>query len=250
MSIYTPAWPAVLTNGEAIALGLVPRMSVESKFGRNSDISTGTEVLWPSGAGLTFAAAAQTLNVVSSSATDAAAQGGAEQIKIFGLDANYAEISDTVTMTGVTPATTTAAFLRVNRAYVVAVDSRLETNVGNISITQTTSGTLMAYIAAARGQTEQAIYTVPAGKKAIFIGARASVDGSNEADINMWQADYASGGAKRNVGSFVGLVGVSSQFIYGAPASFAAKTDLWADATVAGSNYKVTASFDIILAPE
>lgn len=119
-------------------------------FGFNRTVGTSFETLWDDGGNYTYPSSAVTMDVVSTSASDTM------DVKINGLDANYAEISETVTLTGTTAVTTTASFLRINSAIILA-----GSNVGDISITN--GGTKYAFIGATIGTTQSSVYTVPAG---------------------------------------------------------------------------------------
>lgn len=132
-------------------------------FGYNSDVGNTAESVWSVGGLYTFPSTATALTVVSSSANDDGdpVGTGARTVVIEGLDANYAVVSETVTMNGTTAVTTTQTFLRVNKAYVATCGST-NSNVGTITIANTTPTTL-ASIAATAGLSEQCIYTVPAG---------------------------------------------------------------------------------------
>jgi hypothetical protein len=96
------------------------------------------------------------MTAVSSSASDTM------DVLISGLDANYAEISETVTLTGTVAVTTTASFLRINTAIILA-----GSNVGNITIAN--GGTTYGYIQADLGTTQSSVYTVPAGHSLYLI---------------------------------------------------------------------------------
>jgi len=137
-------------------------------FGFNDAVGTSPETIWTAGATYTFPSTATALTVVSSSTDDDGSPvgTGARTVTIVGLDANYAEVSETVTMNGTTNVTTTQTFLRVNEAYVATCGST-GSNVGAITITNTTPTTL-AVIVATAGITQQCIYTVPAGKTAFI----------------------------------------------------------------------------------
>lgn len=132
-------------------------------FGFNTAVTT-SETVWSVGGLYTFPAAASVLTVVSDDADDAAGDTGARTVTIIGLDANYAEIAETVTMNGTSAVTTTKSFLRINQA-VVATAGSSATNEGVITIANSTPTTL-ASIAAGAGLSEQCVYTVPAGKSA------------------------------------------------------------------------------------
>jgi len=135
-------------------------------FGYNGAV-TALESVWTAGGLYSFPAAASVLTVVSSSTDDDGdpVGTGARTVTIEGLDANYEEISVTVTMNGTTAVSTTGySFLRVNRAFVATVGST-GSNVGAITIANSTPTTLSTIVATV-GVSEQCIYTVPAGKTA------------------------------------------------------------------------------------
>ena len=130
------------------------------KFGYNPEITTTEEVVWDGGNGYSYIDTAAAAVVVSSSTADDAAGTGAQKIKIEGLDENYEPQTVEVTMDGTTNVTTDETFIAFNRMYVTEAGTG-EVNAGNI--TATVGGTTRSQISADRGQTLQAVYTVPAG---------------------------------------------------------------------------------------
>ena len=144
----------------AVAAGLVPGWRRFRKFGMNDDVDTGTEQIWPLGTIKVLPTAAAVASVVSSSSADGVGGTGARTIIVGGLDANYEEVEEEVTMTGITPVNTTQTFLRLNRAYAVDVGSG-GINAGNITVS--IGGNAQAYIEASEGQSHQLDYCVPAG---------------------------------------------------------------------------------------
>ena len=136
-------------------------------FGFNTAVTT-SETVWSVGGLYTFPAAATVLTAVSDDADDAAGDTGARTVVIEGLNANYKEIVETVTMNGTSAVTTTQSFLRVNKAFVATAGSSA-TNEGTITIANS-GPTTLASIAAGAGIAEQCVYTVPAGKTA-YIGS-------------------------------------------------------------------------------
>ena len=149
----------------AVAAGLVPGWRRYRKFGMNNALASGTEQMWPPGTLKTLPAAAAVASIVSDSAEDdpdeATPPGtGAWTVTVEGLDANYDEVSETVTMTGTTPVLTTQTFLRLFRSYVVTAGTN-GNNVGNISTS--VGGNLQSYIEASEGQSHQTDYCVPNG---------------------------------------------------------------------------------------
>ena len=154
----------------AIALGRLPGWSVFRKFGMNDNIDVGTEDIWPFGGLYTFPAAAAQVSLVSSSAQDAAAGTGVATVRIEGLSATYAEQSETVALTGVTPVLTSLSYLRVNALYALAPGSGSTTSLNAGSVTGTISGTTAVFMEVNEGYSHQLIYTVPLGKTLLVTG--------------------------------------------------------------------------------
>jgi hypothetical protein len=143
------------------------------KFGKNDGINSSIETVWAAG-GLHYnPTTAGTVDFVSSSAEDAVGGDGLAAIVVQGLDTNYVEVEESLTLTGLTTATTTTEFLRVNRTYgtdlgsgaTIATNPQFS-NLGNITGTHnnlTTPNDVVVYIPANVGQTQLALYTIPDG---------------------------------------------------------------------------------------
>ena len=142
-----------------VALGRRQGATTWNKFGYNADIDIGTEVVAAQGGTFTFLTAASTLTIVSSSTDDdgSPAGTGAQTITIYGIDANRVAQTEVVTMDGTTNVVTATSWLGINRAIVSSAGSTYS-NVGNITITATTGGTVQAYIPATKGTTQQLIF--------------------------------------------------------------------------------------------
>ena len=150
----------------AVALGIVPGCSRVSALGTNPATASGASFWYGTGP-YNWIPSARLLEVVSSSASDTLAGVGVQKILISGLDANYNQISETVSMNGTTPVTTVNQYFRINRAISTQAGST-QVNVGSISIRDTGGGTLRATIpivlaGTGIGITSQSAYTVPAG---------------------------------------------------------------------------------------
>ena len=120
-------------------------------FGFNRDVATEFETLWNNTGSYTFPTSQSALTVASTSASDTMA------VLINGLDENYIQRQEVVTLTGTTPVVTSQVFYRINSAVILA-----GSNVGNITIK--IGATLHGYIEAGQGATQACVYTVPAGK--------------------------------------------------------------------------------------
>lgn len=149
-----------------IARNLVRGATVVHKFGRNPNVGGAPETIWMYGGTYTYLTSPSTVYVTSNDAADAAAGTGARTITVEGLDVNYLEIAETLTVGG---AVSTKSFLRVFRAYVSSAGST-QTNEGNVIVTTGAggSGTVLVSIGIigtgttfGLGQSQLAIYTIP-----------------------------------------------------------------------------------------
>ena len=98
-----------------VSRGQVAYHETQFKFGFNPDIDDSLETIWAEGGLYSYLSAASVLKISSSSTDDASAGTGARTITISGLDANYDEISESITLNGQTAVNTTQSFLRVFR---------------------------------------------------------------------------------------------------------------------------------------
>jgi hypothetical protein len=138
------------------------------KFGYNPDINGVEETVWSQGGIYSYPTTAAQLYVSSSSGDDANGGTGANSIKIVGLDADYNEVEEDITLTGQTQKITQTSWLRVYRMYITLAGSG-GAAAGTIYLANTgasagvPTGTVYASILLGSGQTEMAVYTVPAG---------------------------------------------------------------------------------------
>jgi hypothetical protein len=149
------------------------------KFGFNPDIDDTLETVWAQGGLYSYLAAATQLSVSSSSTDDTSAGTGARTVTLSGLDANYSEISETVTLNGQTAVTTTNSYLRIFRMVVNSAGSGGE-NAGVIyagtgTVTSGVPANKYATIAIGDNQTLMAIWTVPANHTAYLLQTDVTV---------------------------------------------------------------------------
>lgn len=228
------------------------------KYGYNGACGATSETIWFQSGVYTWQSAATKVTVTSSSTDDDAtptAGTGALTVTLEGLDANYAEISETVTLNGTTAVDTDATFLRLHRMYVVTAGTGL-TNAGVIYATvkgdtYTTPGVpntatkIMSTIGAGEGQTLQAFYTVPAGYTAYLYNiTSSSFNASNSSQITFLARPF--GGAFRTKNKFVVFKG-SFLMPYVVPVSFAEKTDLELRVVGNASATDASGTMDIVL---
>lgn len=133
-------------------------------LGNNPDVDTGTvpEDIWTGGGLYPFMTVATSLEVVSDSASDAAAGVGARTVLISGLDINYVEQSSIITLNGLTAVDIPIQYFRINQIMVLSAGSS-ESNVGTITVRDAGAGATRGLIGPTNGISRQAVFTVPAG---------------------------------------------------------------------------------------
>lgn len=243
-----------------VALGNVPGYSAVNKYGHNAVIETGTdpEDVWSSGGLYAFyPATAQSMEVLSSSAEDGAGGvTGALTIHVFGLDANWLQVDEVVTLNGTGIVDLTEhTYIRMYRAIVLTAGS-VGTNVGNIVVRIASAGATGAYIAASAGQTKQAIYTIPAGKTGLFIKGYVGIaKGAGATAVSAdfkWKArpNTVANGAWAEKGDMEVISSGSSwwQYEYGIPnGPIPEKTDIRIECFEVSATLGVVAGFDMLL---
>lgn len=155
-----------------VSRGQIAYHKTNFKFGFNPDVDDSLETVWAQGGLYSYLAAASVLKVSSSSTNDASAGTGARTVTLDGLDANYDEISEDVTLNGQTAVNTTQEFLRINRMTVNTAGSGGQ-NAGVIyagtgTVTSGVPANKYATIAIGDNQTLMALWTVPKGYTAFL----------------------------------------------------------------------------------
>jgi len=244
----------------AVAAGEVPGAGANHKFGYNkacaagvdSDIWTGPTALYtgflPAGLPLRIKAGGDAL--------DDAAGTHARSVVLQGLDDNGLEISQTLATAGASASADTGlGFRRYNRGYVDGVGVFGNSNKAAITI-ETNTGITVGYIdittgsvVRGQGQTQMAIWTVPADTLAVVETITAHVEGTKTADIYFWQrpnafAAAAPFGAARIWHIEPALIG-GKVHNFKSPPPFDTLTDIWVSAIAGAGGAKIAATFDI-----
>lgn len=219
-----------------ISRGLVKGTSYIHKFGAVPTMSTNTtgtvwdinDTLYPWSAFAT----ASTLTIAANIADDG------KTVTIYGLDADYNVIDETVTIAS-GAATTTKSFIRVYRAFCSSQ------NINNIDIK--VSATAVARITAGLAQTLMSVYTVPAGYTGFLTQGTMSAQASADATGNMFARYF--GQSSFRVGHSFEVSGTGGQYTYkfAVPLALPEKTDIDVRVTTRSNNGRYTAAFDMIL---
>ena len=221
--------------GIALKNGRYPELGGIDKFGYLPTATTSYKTVWDGDNVYTYPSSAVNMQVVSDESAD-----NGITIFIQGLDTNYNEITETVTLDDTDSAgavQTTNQFLRVFRAY----NSSNTNLVGDVTISN--GGTTYAKIFAEMQQTLMAVYTIPAGKRGYLIAGNLSVEKNQPVVAKLMTRRL--GGVLR-VSGLVTSFGVPFQRVWQIPPVLDEKTDIEIRAK-AGATTSIAAGFEILL---
>jgi hypothetical protein len=234
-----------------IARGLIRGASVVHKFGRNPNIGGAPETIWMHGGTYTYLTSVSTVYVSGADAQDSAAGTGARTVTVQGLDADYNEIEETLTVDG---AVSTKSFLRVYRAFVASAGT-LQTNKGAVLVSTGASGggTVLADIGIigtgttfGLGQTQLALYTIPAGKTGYLTNWNVGIGSYNDTATATLYTRETGNGLIFRTRDIMDIPGGLHQRTYTVPFALPEKTDIEIRA-IATTGTTVSSAFDIIL---
>lgn len=249
MSALVTASPAQIAN---VSRGLVTGHSTFNKFAENPDIDASqTEDIWDytTEGTYTFSTSAAIDSVSSDNAGDT------QVIVVEGLDENWIEVIQAVTLTGQTRSALETPLRRVYRAF----NGNGSATSGNVYIYENTAlaggipidtSLVRAYISVAEQQTLMGVYTVPAGKTGYFLGFSASLSKTTAAS-----AVIVTGKARPFEKIFrtqirFALQSAGTSHVNVPSSSFSAfpeKTDFVASAFSSANNTGVSVTFDLLL---
>jgi len=188
------------------------------KFGFNPDVNSSEETIWDVGGIYAYPSSAVAMTVTTDAGTPANDNG--VKVIVFGLDEDYNEVNQEVTLAGAGTATTTQTFLRVFRAYV----SGSQAPTGNLNITN--GGTTYARITLNENQT---LMTTNANQ---YVTAQIVQRTQGGVFRVMMKQTLSSGGV--------------ADFLLRYPIEISEKTDLEVRAESSGSNNLISANFSIV----
>ena len=235
-----------------ISRGLVKGTSFIHKFGRNPSIGNAPETIWMQGGVYSYLTSPSTVYISSNNVNDAAAGTGARTVTVQGLDINYNNIEETLTVGG---SVSTVEFLRVFRAFVVEAGS-VGTNIGNVLVSTGTggTGTVLADIGTigtgttfGLGQTPLALYTIPAQHTGYLTALNVGIGTYNSsATVSLYTRVYDNGNLGFRTRDIMDVPGGYHTRNYDTPLNIPEKTDIEVRA-IASTGTTISASFDLVL---
>ena len=143
--------------GLLVAQGKVSGVTSLNIYGTQSAVGATFIPVWERDTAYTYPTSAIQMTLYSSSASDTAVS-----VRIDGLDANYAPITEVLVLTnGTTGVTTVNSYFRINSMNVLM--SSTNNPVGTLYLSNAAKTVTYAQIAIGTGRTQMTIYTVPAG---------------------------------------------------------------------------------------
>ena len=222
------------------------------KFGYNPDVDTQEETVWGNAGNYIWLDSAVTMFVSSTSANDSGTGIGARTILIQGLDENYNEIEETITLNGQTQVATQLSYLRVYRSFVTLAGSNEGTSgviyIGSSGATGGVPNSTVYASISIGNQTQIAAYTVPAGYTLYVdeINFTAAVSQAQKlVHCKFNSRDYGSNVFRTRFVQVIQSNQLIQSFKY--PQGFAEKTDLECRVSTDTSNTAIGASFQGVL---
>lgn len=241
-------FPIAVSSG-----ALSPSYKEVYKFGNNPVVGNSLETIWSQGGLYSYPGSASTMTVSSSDTNDTSAGTGARTVLISGLNGDYVETSETITLNGQTAVTTTNSYLRMNRAVVLTAGS----GAGNAGIIYVGTGTVTAgvpaniytTIAVGVNQTLQAFWTVPANYTAYLYQVNLSTGNSSNTPASLRVSLVARPfGGVFNTKELISIIDGDHIQSYNFPIKFTEKTDIEfrGISSSASVDFDVSASMDLL----
>lgn len=136
------------------------------KFGFNSSVGNSEVTVSDNGSDYDALTSASIVKISSSSTADTSDGTGARTINISGLDENYNEVNENITLNGQTAVNSTNLYIRVFRAKVLTAGSgganAGDIHIGTGAVSSGVPATSIAKISTGENQTLMAVWTIPA----------------------------------------------------------------------------------------
>lgn len=177
---------------------------------------------------------------------------GASIVHVKGLDANMLAQDEFIVTNGQTNVPTVNTYYRINRMHLDGANGRVA-NIGNITATADTDGTVSAQISAGRGQTLMAIDTIPSNKVGFLHSWSTHINRSGGAgalaDMSLLEVPFADvGGSGIRLEAWSGIsVDAPDHEDFDPPLMIDPNTDLIVRCEGVSATGDVTARFELVL---
>lgn len=131
---------------------------------------------------LTLPTSAESLEIVSDSVNDASAGTGAQTVRIEGLDGNYIEQSEIVTLNGITAVALANTYLRTFKVIVLTAGST-GSNEGLLTLRIASGGASRMQVRVNRSVSASSFYTIPVGKTGFILSLKSGMGYGSAASV-------------------------------------------------------------------
>lgn len=177
-----------------VAKGNIPGHEAGHWFSHNEATGTTLLTVWQLATQYVYPSSASVMKVSSSDANDTSAGTGARTVTIYGLDSDYVEASETVSLSGQTAVNTVNTYIRINSVVVNTAGSG-GVNAGAIyvgtgTVTAGVPANKYGYIDPGYNHSLHGHFTVPANKKMFLHRFRISSGTQKATEVHMIQRPY------------------------------------------------------------
>lgn len=232
--------------GIQIASGLVINTSHINKFGFNDTVGTDWEPIQIGSAPIVYPTTAAVVTVVSTSGQDNTTGIGARTVEIQGLDSEYNEQVENITLTGTSPVATLKTFIRIFRIKVLTAGSSGKPQ-GNL--TSSISGNTQVILDNEYdNQSLHAAYTIPARHDGYLVRMQATSTKDNKAAMVAMTAREFGANTVWQIKQLTEMYRNSVVVDFPVPLRFTEKTDLeMRGKNLNNGNVSIGGTFDLIL---
>lgn len=234
-----------------VSRGLVAGHRAIVVFGYNFDVDTTEATVWPYTGKLTYPSVAVQISVSSSNANDTAAGTGARTVLLSGLDGNYNEIRETVTLNGQTAVTTSLSYIRITSGRVMTAGSSNgalgDIYFGTGTVTAGVPATVYNLIKYDYNTTITAHYTIPAGYTGYLMQGLFSAGQSGGSSSVRGRLMSKGPNGVRHTEAVTTVNNGVADYAFEYPLAIPEKTDIEATAAGISQNNEASAMFIIVL---
>jgi hypothetical protein len=206
-------------------------------------ITTGQNyAVWNRAANYSFPVSASTMTISSSATGDTT-----QLVLVTGLDANYLEISEVLTLNGQTAVTSTKSFFRVNDMLVLTDSPTGNIYFGTGAVTTGVPTNVYGFISAGDNSMMVGAYTVPAGHTLYIQGGSINCSLANQNKLVTVNFNTTIAGVRYSAAKIISSGGYQ-HYPYTPPLAVPEKSDLLDTATTTDASAStVTANLSGIL---
>lgn len=204
----------------------------------NATVGTTEATIWPKNTNYSFPVSASLMTLYSTSLTDTT-----QLVFIEGLDSNYVEISEILTLNGQAGIQSTKQFFRVNSMTVLTDSPQGDISFGTGVAVLGVPANTYAFIKAGDNMSQAAVYTVPAGYT-LRIASGSISAGAATGSHNVTAKFYSKINGVKYLTSLITVANNFQFFPYTPNVEVPEKTDIYNNVITDAGTASVSATFN------